>query len=399
MQALLQRVKDESRAAMTSAENDEFTRMSNEFNDLTSQIEGSTSLNEAEGRVNEIRTLFEGQARRQSSDERRGNQGVTEEARERAFDAFARRGFLGIGEDERRALEFVRMESRAQTTSPDSAGGYLVPETYANEIYKFLKYFGGPLEAGKIITTRSGAPWNMPTIDDTSNEGALIAEGVADSFQDVTVGNFTLGAYTLTSKGIKVSYELLDDDDFNLQGHISEIAGTRIGRKLIGLLTTGTGSGQPQGIVTGSTAGETAGASTLTRENLLDLKGSVDFAYWQGPKVGWMFNQSTLLALQKLTIGASDDRPLWQPSMIVGQPDRIEGYPYWINNSMANIGTTNKSVLFGDFSQYYIRQVKGIVMQRASERYIEERVVAFFAYMRFDAKLANTAAVKHIVHA
>jgi HK97 family phage major capsid protein len=57
------------------------------------------------------------------------------------------------------------------------------------------------------------------------------------------------------------------------------------------------------------------------------------------------------------------------------------------------------SVLFGDFSYYWIRDVDGIAFQRLNELYAENGQVGFRAYHRTDGKLLNTAAVKKLTQA
>ena len=113
--------------------------------------------------------------------------------------------------------------------------------------------------------------------------------------------------------------------------------------------------------------------------------------------VAFMLNDTTLAAFKKLTIGTNDDRPLWQPSVREGEPDRIEGYKYFINNDMPAMTTGLKSMLFGNFDKYAIRQVGSYIMGRSDERYFEERAVAFSLFARFDGRYLDTAAVKHLI--
>jgi len=115
----------------------------------------------------------------------------------------------------------------------------------------------------------------------------------------------------------------------------------------------------------------------------------------------FMFNDSTLEAIKKLTFGDADGRPLWQPSVAVGAPDTIEGKPYVINQSMANIGASAASVLFGDFSYYFIREVADWRLVRLNERYAEKDQVGFTLFARYDAKVidAGTHPIYKLVHA
>lgn len=287
----------------------------------------------------------------------------------------------------------------AQVIGTDNIGGYLVPEEWAARIIETMKYYGPMLEAGNVFNTANGRPLNIPTEDITNQKGAIIAEDIADSEQLVNWGTKDYGAYMYTSKIIPISLELLQDNDYDVESRVINAAGERIGRILNEHFTTGTGSGQPQGIVTGAgNSSITMVKDVLTIDALLGLEHSVDRAYRSRPKTGWMFHDSTLLALKKLSFSTTNlGFPLWMPSARVGAPDTILGYRYWINNDMQDISTEDQwPILFGDMDAYGIRQVRGINLRRTTERYWERRVVAYNAIARYDALVEDQNAIKKI---
>ena len=64
----------------------------------------------------------------------------------------------------------------------------------------------------------------------------------------------------------------------------------------------------------------------------------------------------------------SQNRYLWEMSLIAGQPDRIFGKPVVINNDQDSAFSTNKRlVLFGDFAAYQIQDAGPPVFIRADE--------------------------------
>ena len=89
--------------------------------------------------------------------------------------------------------------------------------------------------------------------------------------------------------------------------------------------------------------------------------------------------------------------PLWQPGMAAGQPDTIMGYQYVINQSMTTPATAVKSILFGDFSKYIIRDCRDVTLVRLDERYADYHQVGFLAFARSDGDLldAGTRPVKY----
>jgi len=259
--------------------------------------------------------------------------------------------------------------------------------------------FGGMLEAAEVFPTGTGADLPWPTVDDTGNEGEIVGENTANNEQDVAYGNVTFGSFMYSSKIVRVSLQLMQDSFFNIDSHLSGLLGERLGRIQNRHYTTGTGSSQPNGVVTASAAGVTAAlSSAITHDELLDLKHSVDPSYRRMPGTRWMFNDSTLKAFKKLKDG--DNRPLWAPGIAAGEPDVLDGQPYTINQTMPSMEAAAKSVLYGDFHKYKIRNVRGITLMRLAERYAEYFQVGFIAFMRSDGDLvdAGTNPIKHLVH-
>ena len=112
-----------------------------------------------------------------------------------------------------------------------------------------------------------------------------------------------------------------------------------------------------------------------------------------------MMNDTTLSVIKKLTVGSSDDRPLWQPSIIQGEPDLLEGKPYIVNQSMAALAANAKFLLFGDFSKYVIRDAGMPRMVVARERFIDNDQTAYAILTRIDGELLINSAIKYLVGA
>lgn len=288
-------------------------------------------------------------------------------------------------------------EKRAQSVGTDTAGGHLVPTDFRRQLERSLLFFGGMRQARTtVIRTANGANLEIPTVDDTSNTGAILAENTQDSEQDVTFGQVILGAFKYSSKIVRVSVELLQDSAFDIGAFLGSALGERLGRIHNTHFTTGSGSGQPNGVVTASSVGKTGTTGQTTSviyEDLVDLMISVDVAYRMNAE--WMFSDNTLGKLMKLK--DSDGRPLWQAGVAVGQPDTILGKRYIVNNDVADMAASAKSILFGDFSKYWIRDVLDITVRRLVERYADFHQEAFVAISRTDGDLidAGTDPIKH----
>lgn len=285
-------------------------------------------------------------------------------------------------------------ETRDNSTS-SSAGGYTIPAGFLAELEKKQAFFNPLLNVARVINTAEGNTLPMPTIDDTSNLAALGAEGTAVTAVDLTFGTVNLSSYRLESLVI-ASNELLRDTGINLETEIGGLLGERIGRKQSAYHATGTGSSQPEGVVTGSSAGVTAASATAIAINdLISLCNSLDAAYW--PNARFMMHQSVWAAILKLQ--DSQGRPL-VTDYINGNAPKLLGYEVILNNNMASsIATTNKTVLFGDFSKYYIRQVGSLELIRLNELYANKYQTGFMVVSFEDAKVVQSAAIKRLTQA
>jgi HK97 family phage major capsid protein len=248
-------------------------------------------------------------------------------------------------------------------------------------------------------------------MDDTGNSGEWLTEGSPTNSADPTLGVVTLGSSLVSSKVVKVSVQLAQDSFESVEGILSEAFGERIGRTLDTAYMTGDGSTIPvTGLLTaliaaggrsvlavGAEANDGAGTdlNSVGTDDFSALINALDRGY-QKPTNQYVFNQTTQNALRKLK--DKYGRPVWEVSLAQGEPDKIFGYGYTIDNAMANIGAGNISVLFGDFSKYIIRNALGITMVRFNELYMPNYQIGFQSFMRTDAKLLQSAAFSYLIH-
>lgn len=106
------------------------------------------------------------------------------------------------------------------------------------------------------------------------------------------------------------------------------------------------------------------------------------------PGAAWLMNRKTELVLRGLRAGgytASDGPWLWQPSLQAGQPNNIDGFPVYNNNSMKYAADTTAgiNVIFGNFALgYRIVDRMGMTIQRLDELYAEAGLIGFKAHFR-----------------
>ncbi len=242
---------------------------------------------------------------------------------------FAVRGAAGLTPAELQVMHNPKSEQRgtnSQIAGTTTLGGYTIPTGFLPELEKTMLYYADLMSVCRVIRTDSGNSLPMPTANDTGTSAVLTAESANMTVADVTFGQFSLDAYSFTSL-VKFSAQLLQDSAFDMVAELTEMFGERFGRAMTTYCTTGSGSSQPNGLVTASALGKTAASTTAwTRSELLDLIHSVDLAYRKSPNTRLMFHDTTLKKIAQLEIGTGDARPLWQPSIIAGQPDKVGGY-------------------------------------------------------------------------
>lgn len=328
----------------------------------------------------------------------------------KAFERFMRFGMNELEVEERQLLQRNQVDSkddpqlRALGASTGSAGGYTVPEGFWAKVTETLKMFGGAMDGAEMVFTDSGAPLPWPTNDDTANVGYILGENVSGTNEgDLSFGQKSLGAYTFVSGPALVSFQLLQDSGIDIEAFAARKMGERIGRIQNTRFTTGTGSSQPQGYITGATTGvTTASATAITYDEIIDLIHSVDAAYRASGRCQFKLHDLVLAKVRKLrddSGGAGLGRPLWEPSTQVGQPDTLLGYAVKVNNDQdSTVAATKKTMAFGDFqSAFAVRKVNGGSLLRLTERYADALQVGFIGFERADSLVQDSGAVKLLV--
>lgn len=385
---------DEARAAELEERHD---KIMSDFDKIEAQIAKEERLAKIEAdleqRAAARRPNMEGEAR--GSDEP-----AAPEYRD-AFIALARCGFdpQELSAEQRSALKAGVAEFRAQTTSA-TAGGYTVPTDLAATIDKTLKAWGPMYDEAicTVLNTASGNAIDFPTVDDTGVavvQHTEAADMTDDGGSDATFGKMTLNAYAYDTEWVRVSMELLQDSAVNVESFIGELLGERLARRVNTELTTGDGTGDPNGIVTASAAGKTAASTTaFTADEVIDLFHSVDPAYRASPKARFMFHDAVLAAIRKLKDGQNNY--LWQMGDVrTGAPGTLLGQPYSVNQAMSStFGVSQKLILFGDFSKYYVRKVGSPVIGVRREYYWPN--IGLAGIVRLDGDLIQSGAVKHL---
>ncbi|CAE6692881.1 phage major capsid protein [Paraburkholderia nemoris] len=300
------------------------------------------------------------------------------------FNSWLRGGRDALNEQQRQYVAQRAASVRNDMSSDVNSGGYLVPTDFASNLIEALKAFGGMRSVATVIGTNNGVQIQWPTVDATAQEGEILGENTEAGSQDFQFGMKEINAYKFSSKAVAVPIELLQDSRIDLEGYIRTALATRIARITERKYAVGTGAGEPQGAVTAAPVGYTAASATdIAYEDLIELEHAIDPAYRSSPKVRWQFHDQTLKGLKRLKDGYG--RPLWLPGVAVKEPDTLLGYGYTINQYIPVAAANAKSVLFGDFSNYLIRDVMQVMLFRMTDsNFTLKGQIGFLAMYRGD---------------
>ena len=287
----------------------------------------------------------------------------------------------------------------AMSTTTQSEGGYTVPSEVASMVIDKLKAFGGMRDAASVITTSTGVAMNWPTSDGTADVGAIVGQNTAVNAADITFGTVGLNVFYYTSNKIALPLELIQDSAIDVVGYVIDRLATRIARIQNTHFTVGTGTTQPDGVIPRASTGKTGTTGqtlTVIYDDLVDLKHSVNRAYRANAK--FMLNDLSVAVVSKLK--DTTGRPIWAPSIVAGVPDTLLGYPVIINDDVAVMAANAKSIAFGDFSKYTIRDVAGTTTIRRFDdsAFALSNQVGFCGWTRSGGNLLDTAAVRLYVN-
>lgn len=239
-------------------------------------------------------------------------------------------------------------EVKALTVSNDEQGGYLAPAEMSTEFIRDLVEYS-PIRS--VASVRSITAPSVKYPKRTSGTNAQW-EGENEEAQEsmVTLGQLEVVAAKLMTY-VDISNELLSDSGGSAEAEVRLSLAEDFGKKEGAAFVNGTGSGQPEGLMTHAGIAEWVnGSTTPTADSLIKMIYDMPATYRNAGT--WMMNGTTLGALRTLKDG--DGRFLWQPSYQAGQPETILGRPVIEAVDMPDIAPDATPILFGDFDAYRI---------------------------------------------
>ena len=240
-------------------------------------------------------------------------------------------------------------EVKALTVSNDEQGGYLAPAEMSSEFIRDLVEYS-PIRS--VASVRSISSPSVKYPKRTSGTNAQW-EGEAEEAEEstATFGQLEVPARKLMTY-VDISNELLSDSGGTAEAEVRLALAEDFGKKEGAAFVSGTGAGQPEGLMTHTGIAEWVNGSTanVSPDALVRMMYDLPAAYRNNGT--WMMNGTTLGLIRTMKDG--DGRFLWQPSFQAGQPETILGRPVIEAVDMPDVASGAFPILYGDFSAYRI---------------------------------------------
>jgi HK97 family phage major capsid protein len=262
-----------------------------------------------------------------------------------------------------------------QTTG--ASGGYLVPDPlYAQIIAKRnLSSWVRQLPVQMFQTPSDHLP--VPVEDTSHTAFVQTAEAAAYDENEGTVAQKDLILYKYT-KLVKASEEFLANQGTNFDSWLTNALARAEAVTENTIFTSGSGSGAPQGVVTGATvANTTATTDVILPAELTALFGYLGAGYNVRSECGVLMNNAT-----KWYLAGSTGNPFLYNMTPSGDVinENLMGYKLVVDDDVVTYTTaSSKCIVFGNFNYYGVVEKPGMLVQRNPYLYMANGQVGIFA--------------------
>ena len=294
----------------------------------------------------------------------------------------------------------IRKASKAalQEGTP-TEGGYLVPDDEYGSIIAKRDEESIISKLGLMRVTTNRDKYNFPTENASLAKFTLVAEegAISAAEEEPTFAQVSVPVYKFT-KLIKMSEELLEDDNSNLEAFLTNAIGRAVADTENYYALIGAGSTEPQGAFVGGTAGLSFdSASAIGAAEIPELMGKLGSPYHNG--AAWVMDPATWFYLKGLVSSSvfTFTSGVARMSGTVDGPT-LEGYPVVLNSNVANITASAKSLMFGNFNYMGFVTNRGLRIRRLNELYADTGQVGILATYRFGCAVLQAEAFQYATH-
>lgn len=272
------------------------------------------------------------------------------------------------------------------TTAAD--GGYAVPTSLYNEVIAKRTEMSLPERLGVRRIPGKGTTVNVPYDNETDGEFVQTNEAGAFDLDAPAIGQaaMTLVKY---SKYLKLSDELLNDEDANIMAFLADWVARGQAKTLNNLMITEAGANGTQYKETAASAAIAAGEIEEVFMNdyvgdYLDDSGSV----------AWVMKASTYGKVISIT----GNSRLYAPQVagqIIPRPG-LEGYPTYFTTKAGAIAASAKSIYFANWNYMGWREAPAFTLLRDPYSAASTGQVVLWMYLRTVFKVLQPYAVGYL---
>jgi HK97 family phage major capsid protein len=307
---------------------------------------------------------------------------------------------IALGELAGADFEF---EQRALGNTPD--GGSALTSVFSGIFSRYERLLNPTMDVARVIETPDNVPLDIfQWTADQAYGGTVTAEGAGIVAADPTLASVTLYTYKYPSITF-VSNELARTNVIGLADLIAQGAAREIGLDVGVHLTTGDGSGKPQGFFNGATNAGTASGTSVDQagdtyfgpSDLVDLLMALAPQYRMNAV--WMLSTAGVAKVRKMK--DSNGNFLYNPlgeGIVRGNSGTLLGRPVYENPGVSDPGSAITTALaIGDFSAgFVVRRLPLRVDSDASFKFQNDQL-SIRTIMEVDSAVIDTNAIKYLV--
>lgn len=269
--------------------------------------------------------------------------------------------------------------------------GAVIPTTIANQIIKKVYDICPILEQSTKYNVKGNL--QIPYYDESASK---LTVAYQDEFTALTSSNGKFASINLTGflAGAlsKISLSLVNNAQFDIVNFVVSEMSDAIKRFIEHELLIGT-STKVTGLSTLKNSVETASATAITADELIDVHDAVKDDYQNGAI--WIMSSKTRTALRKLK--DAEGRYLLNDDISSPFGTTLLGKPVYASDNMPEIGAGNTAIYYGNMKGLATKFNEEINVQVLREKYADEHAVGVIGWFEFDSKVQDEQQIAKLV--
>ncbi|MHB8287462.1 MAG: phage major capsid protein, partial [Caulobacteraceae bacterium] len=246
----------------------------------------------------------------------------------------------------------------AMSEGTDGAGGYLAPVEWDRKIVQQQRLFS-PMRKLATVVESTVRGYSTVWSDGGWGTGWVGETAIRPQTANPNLSPLSFVAGQLYAQPA-ITQDLLDDAQFDTQGWLANEVGQVFAVQEGIAFVSGDGVNKPQGLLTYTSAAlHPGGAVTqITTENSGAISGddliALVYSLTTPYRPGAAFLMNSVTAGIVSAMKDASGRYLWQPSLQLGQPATLLGFPVETDETMPNAVAGAIPIVFGNFARGYV---------------------------------------------